>query len=70
MNGNELIRRLRKIARRRGEAMTINQNRGKGSHATLSFGNRLTTIKDLKKEIGKGLHRSMLKDLGLDERDI
>jgi len=50
--------------------MTINQNRGKGSHATLSFGNRLTTIKDLKKEIGKGLLRSMLKDLGLDQRDI
>lgn len=70
MNGNELIRRLRKVARRRGMAMTINQNRGKGSHATLRFGSRLTTIKDLKKEIGKGLLRSMLKDLGLDQHDI
>jgi|TARA_B100000315_G_C14574787_1_gene587386 mRNA interferase HicA len=51
-------------------AISINQNRGKGSHATLNFGNRRTTIKDLKKEIGEGLLRSMLKDLGLDRTEL
>ena len=42
----------------------------KGSHATLYFGNDKTTIKDLKKELGAGLLKSMLTDLNLAQKDI
>ena len=37
---------------------------GAGSHGTLYAGHRRTTVKDRKKEIGKGLLAKMLADLG------
>jgi predicted RNA binding protein YcfA (HicA-like mRNA interferase family) len=45
-------------------------SRGKGSHGTLHLGSAFTTVKDRKKEIGPGLLRVMLKDLGLDVGDF
>lgn len=43
--------------------MPYRHTRGKGSHARLYFGDRFTTIKKRRKEIGKGLLKSMLDDL-------
>ena len=43
---------------------------GKGSHETLRFGNRKTTLKDLRKEIGVGLLHVMLGQLGLSRGDL
>ena len=43
---------------------------GKGSHSTLRFGANKTTIKDLKKEIGPGLLKKMLDQLGVDKDEI
>ena len=43
---------------------------GAGSHGTLYAGNRRTTVKDRKKEIGKGLFGKMLTDLGIDRDDF
>jgi len=48
----------------------VDRRQGKGSHATLRFDGRKTTVKDLKKEIGLGLLRAMLKDIGLSPRDL
>ena len=70
MTGNELLKRLRKIARERGLRLDLVRERGKGSHATLHLGDKFTIIKDCKKEIGPGLLRKMLNDLGLDKSDI
>ena len=39
---------------------------GAGSHGTLYVGDRKTTVKDRRKEIGKGLLARMLADLGID----
>jgi mRNA interferase HicA len=44
--------------------------RGKDSHGRLYFGDRFTAVKDRKKEIGPGLLRKMLTDLGLDPSDL
>ena len=41
-----------------------------GSHGTLYAGARRTTVKDRKKEIGKGLLNKMLADLGIDREDF
>lgn len=46
------------------------RERGKGSHGTLYLGDRYTIMKDRKKEIGPGLLRKMLSNLGLDKSDI
>ena len=43
---------------------------GPGSHGTLYVGNRKTTVKDRKKEIGKGLLGKMLGDLGIEKGDF
>ena len=70
MTGNELLKRLKKIARERSVRLDLVRERGKGSHATLYLGAKFTVIKDRKKEIGPGLLRKMLNDLGLDKSDI
>jgi len=43
---------------------------GPGSHGTLYAGDRRTTVKDRKKEIGRGLLAKMLVDLGIDRQDF
>ena len=43
---------------------------GPGSHGTLYAGECKTTVKDRKKEIGKGLLAKMLADLGIDRNDF
>ena len=70
MNGNELLKRLRKIARGRRLQLQLVRERGKGSHGTLYLGDRFTIMKDRKKEIGPGLLKKMLTDLGLDKSDV
>lgn len=70
MNGNELVRRLQRLGRERGIAVRFDQERGKGSHGTLYFGDRRTTLKDRRAEIRPGLLHAMLRQLGLSERDL
>ena len=70
MNGNELLKRLRRLARERNLQLKLVHERGKGSHATLYLGSRHTVMKDRKKEIGPGLLLKLLRDLGLDKTDI
>ncbi|MCF6291027.1 MAG: type II toxin-antitoxin system HicA family toxin [Desulfobacterales bacterium] len=70
MNGNELLKKLRKIAKERNEKLELIKHRGKGSHGTLYFGDKRVIIKDLKKEIGPGLLKAILKNLGLTKDDI
>lgn len=70
MNGSELLKQLKKIAKERVLRIELVRERGKGSHGTLYFGNRYTVMKDRKKEIGPGLLKKMLKDLGLEKSDI
>ena len=65
VDGAEFIRRVRRVARRRGVEISFVAHRGKGSHGTLYLGDRRTIVKDRKKEIGKGLLASMLADLGI-----
>ncbi|WP_417829536.1 type II toxin-antitoxin system HicA family toxin [Thalassospira sp.] len=70
MNGNELMRKLRKYAKAHGLDLAFEAHRGKGSHGTVYLGHHRTTLKDRKKEISPGLLNSMLKDLGIDPKDI
>jgi len=48
----------------------FNSRRGKGSHGRLYYGDRFTTLKDRKKEIGPGLLNAMLDQLGLTKEDL
>jgi len=70
MTGNEFLRRLRKLARKRSVRLQIVTEQGKGSHVTLYFGAGMTVLKDRKKEIGAGLLHAMCRQLGIDRNDL
>jgi hypothetical protein len=48
--------------------VVFDNKHGKGSHGRLFAGSAFTTLKDQKKEIGKGLLLSMCNDLGIDPK--
>jgi mRNA interferase HicA len=58
---------IRSSARRAG---VFRPGHGKGSHGRLYFGDRFTTLKDRRKEIGPGLLKAMLDQLGLARADL
>ena len=66
MNGRQFIARVRRWARARNLEVRFVASEGPGSHGTLHVGDRRTTVKDRKKEIGRGLLARMLADLGID----
>lgn len=70
MTGDEFVRRVRRIGRERGVAVRFEPRAGKGSHGRLYYGDRFATVKDRRKEIGKGLLAAMLQQLGLDREDL
>ena len=70
MTGNEFLRRIRRLGRERGIAVYYDAAHGKGSHGTLYYGSRRTTLKDPRAELGRGLLRRMLADLGLVSSDL
>lgn len=70
MNGNELIRKIRALGRRRDIPVKFYPKPGKGSHGVLFFGSRRTTIKDRRHEIGAGLLADMPRQLGIHKRDL
>ena len=70
MTGDEFVRRLRRLGRERGVAVRFESRPGKGSHGRLYYGERFTTVKDRRKEIGAGLLGAMLRQLGLNRNDL
>jgi mRNA interferase HicA len=70
VTGTELLRRLRRLGNERGVAVRFNEERGKGSHGTLYFGDRFAVLKDRRAEIAPGLLQAMLRQLGLNRRDL
>jgi mRNA interferase HicA len=70
MTGNEFERRIKRIGRKRGVPVSFDQGHGKGSHGRLYFGDRFTTLKDRRKEVGPGLLKAMLDQLGLSRADL
>jgi hypothetical protein len=65
---DQLIRRLRKLAREDGVAFEVIARRGKGSHVLLGFGGRRQPCPD--GELKKGLLLGLLKEFGIDARRL
>jgi len=70
VTGREFMERVSEVARSRGVAVRIDSKRGKGSHVTLYYGTRKTTVKDRRKEIPAGLLPAMVRQLGLSRSDL
>jgi hypothetical protein len=71
VSGNELLRKLRKLADRRHVFFAFDATGGKGGHGAIKFGERETTLQSSRhKEIPRGTLRAMLAQLGIDPRDL
>jgi mRNA interferase HicA len=70
MTGHEFESKIRRLGRIRGMAVSFDRGPGKGSHGRLYCGDRFTTLKDRKKEVGPSLLSAMLNQLGLTRRDL
>jgi len=70
VKGNEFLRKLRRLAGRRGVRFRYEAGLGKGSHGRVWLDSASTTLKDPKKELGMGLLRTMCRDLGIGPRDL
>jgi hypothetical protein len=70
VRGNEFLRRVQEMGKRRGVDVRFVAHRGKGSHGLLYYGSRMTTLRDLKDEIDKRAYHKMLKQLGLAPQDL
>ena len=70
MSGRQFIARVRRWASARDLEVCFVASEGPGSHGTIYAGERKTTVKDRKKEIGKGLLAKMLRDLGIEKTDF
>ena len=68
MNGNEFEHKIKSLAVS-AVSVVFHRGHGKGSHGRLYYGNRFTTLKDRRKEIGPGLLHAMLAQLGLTRAD-
>ncbi|HYB57527.1 MAG TPA: type II toxin-antitoxin system HicA family toxin [Alphaproteobacteria bacterium] len=70
MRGNDLIRSLMKLGRRRGVPVRVDAKRGKGSHLVLYFGARKSVVPDPQRELKTGTLHGILKQLGLTPGDL
>jgi mRNA interferase HicA len=70
MRGSGFLRKLQRLARRRGVRFQYDPSLGKGSHGRVWLETLSTTLKDPKKELGTGLLREMCRDLGIEPRDL
>ncbi|MGK2287277.1 type II toxin-antitoxin system HicA family toxin [Pedomonas sp. V897] len=68
MNGDELLRRLRQAANRKGQ--TFQTKPGKGDHVKVYIGSRMAPIPGRKEEIKTGTLLSILRMLGLTKQDL
>jgi len=66
VRGSEFLRKIQDLAKTTGTKVTFIPQRGKGSHGTLYYGDKRTTVRNPKDELKKGTLHAMLKQLGID----
>jgi mRNA interferase HicA len=70
MTGREFVRRVRRLARKRGLSARLDPSAGKGDHATLYLDGRRTIVPDMTGDLRPGTFRAMCRNLGISPRDL
>jgi len=70
MKGNELIKRIKRLAKKKSIECEYRRERGKGSHGTLYYEDRRAIIGNPKDELKKGTFFAVLKQLDIDENEL
>jgi mRNA interferase HicA len=71
VNGNELLRKLRRLARRRNVDFDFDPTGGTGGHGPIVLGARRTIRRSSRyKELPTGSVHGMLAELGIEPKDL
>jgi mRNA interferase HicA len=70
VKGSEFIRKAQMLAKVRGLPWRLDEKRGKGSHVTLYFGERITVVRNPKDELKTGTLHAMCKQLGIRKDEL
>lgn len=70
MKGSEFLRKLKNLGKTKDIKVKLIEERGKGSHCTIEFGDRFTIIRNLKDELKIGTFNAMLKQLGISKNEL
>ena len=70
MNGNEFVKRIKRLGKERNIAVRFKPRKGKGSHGRSHYGDHFTTVKDRRKEIGPSLLAAMIRQLGISQENF
>jgi len=70
MKGSEFLRKLKKLAKEKGVKFKHIEERGKGSHSTIEYGDCFTIIRNLSDELKTGTYNAMLKQLGISKDEL
>ena len=70
VTGQEFIQRVTRLGRERGVEVMLDTERGKGSHILIYYGDHVTVVKGIRKELGPGLLSTMIRQLGLRRNDF
>ncbi len=65
MRRDEFIKKIKALGKNEGVDVRVDEKRGKGSHLTLFYGSKQTTIP--KGELKRGTLLAILKQLGIDK---
>ena len=68
MTSNDLLRRLNRLATRRG--WQIEELAGRGSHLKVILNGRVGIVPQHRGDIASGTFRSILKQLGITQTDL
>jgi hypothetical protein len=67
MNREQLIRAIRKLARKRGVHFELDEKKGKGSHCRVEYGDRWTTVQH---DLNPGRILRILRQLDIHPDDL
>lgn len=70
MRGSEFIKKVKKLAKKRGIKSYVDKKRGKGSHVTLYFGKKFTIVRNPQDELKTGTLKAMLAQLEIREDEL
>lgn len=70
MDYKELLKKLKKYAKKQNLAFHWETTRGKGGHGTVHLGDKLTVVPTAKGELKTGTQKAILKQLGVKENDL
>ena len=70
VKGSEFIRKAQVLAKERGLVCRVDEKRGKGSHVTLYFGDRITIVRNPRDELKTGTLHAMCRQLGITRDDL